>query len=129
AGGLWIGYFPRASIPALFRQYRNYGRGRALNFIRHREQLRLRQMLPLAVVPAVALAALAPFWIGSAIPALIWIGVSLVYGVFLGIAERSICAAASGVAALTMHIGWSFGFFDTLITHGTSVLRPQQADD
>jgi succinoglycan biosynthesis protein ExoA len=129
AGGFSIEYFPRASVSALFRQYRNYGRGRALNFIKHREQLRLRQILPLAVIPAVAIAALAPFWIGSAVPALTWIAVSLIYGVLLGIAEQNICAAASGAAALVMHIGWSFGFFDALVTNWASALRRQQDDE
>lgn len=101
-----ITYFPRGTIAALFRQYRHYGKGRARNLKRHPVPVRLRQMLPLAVVPAIltagvglALATVRGEAAILAVPALGW-------------RARSWCAAAAGVAAATMHAGWSLGFIE-----------------
>ncbi|MFC0202813.1 glycosyltransferase family 2 protein [Novosphingobium soli] len=112
-----ITYFPRSGATALFRQYRAYGRGRARNLKRHPAPVRLRQMLPLAVVPA-SLAggaglAFAPWWgeaLLFAVPMILWLGASLLGGLWLGWRGRSLCAAVSGPAALTMHLAWSLGF-------------------
>lgn len=112
-----IVYHPRASVSALFRQYRNYGKGRARNLKRHPAPLKLRQMLPIGVLPAIATAlsafAAAPFGFGAmvlAVPMSCWLAVSLVGGALLGMRARSGCAACSGIAAMTMHAGWSLGF-------------------
>ena len=51
-------YYPRSTASALFRQYFGYGGGRARNILKHRMRPRLRQMLPLVILPAVLLAAL-----------------------------------------------------------------------
>ena len=116
-GGLSIGYFPRRSVAALFRQYFNYGRGRARNFLKHRERLRLRQMLPLAVVPALGMLLLAPVSLVFAAPALMWCLACVGYGIWLGVKARNPCAAAAGIAAIVMHAGWSFGFVASLLAN------------
>jgi succinoglycan biosynthesis protein ExoA len=114
-----ITYFPRGTIAALFRQYRQYGKGRARNLKRHPVPVRLRQMLPLAVVPAIltagvglALATIRGEAAILAVPALGWLGGALAAGAALGWRARSWCAAGAGVAAATMHAGWSLGFIE-----------------
>jgi len=106
-----IVYHPRSSPLALFKQYYNYGRGRCRTFLRHREKLKLRQMLPLAVLPAAILALLAPIhWLLTA-PFMLWALLCLTYGAILGIWKLDIAAMASGLAAMIMQLGWSLGFW------------------
>jgi succinoglycan biosynthesis protein ExoA len=116
-----ITYYPRATVGALFRQYRNYGCGRARNLRRHPVPVRLRQLLPLGVIPATLSAVLgltaAAVWpvaatagLLLALPMLCWLAGSIVAGLALGFRARSACAACAGVAAITMHAGWSLGF-------------------
>ncbi len=105
-----ISYFPRRTAKTLFSQYLNYGKGRARTLLKHRKWPRLRQILPLAVAPALLLALLSPLQPIFAAPALGWAGLCLFYGFFLGLRERNACAAMSGVAVMIMHCGWSAGF-------------------
>jgi succinoglycan biosynthesis protein ExoA len=107
-------YYPRASVGALFRQYRNVGRGRARNFLKHRKSIKLRHLALAAVAPAVCLLLLAPFSGIFAVPALAWALLCLGYGVVLGVRLGHFCSAAAGVAAVVMQAGWSFGFFSGL---------------
>ena len=109
-GEFCVTYFPRASTRALLRQYFNYGRGRFRTLIKHREWPRVRQTLPLGVAPAAAAALLSPFAPVLAIPALAWASLCIFYGAILGIRRGDSCVAMSGLAAMTMHMGWSLGF-------------------
>jgi succinoglycan biosynthesis protein ExoA len=110
-----IVYHPRAAPGALWRQYFGYGKGRARTVVKHGTRLKLRQALPLAVAPAVALLALAPFLWLLALPALVWASAALGYGVFLGLRSRDGAALMSGPAAMIMHLGWSTGFWLQLL--------------
>lgn len=119
---LAVGYYPRATPGALFRQYFLYGRGRARTVRLHRTRLKLRQAAPLAVAPAVGVAllsaALAPLNGLAAlgmVPAAVWVGACAVAGVLAGARARSACGLASGVAAMIMHLGWSLGFLSQTI--------------
>jgi succinoglycan biosynthesis protein ExoA len=112
-----IGYYPRDRAAGLFHQYKNYGRGRAMTILRHRLRPKPRQLVPAAVAPAIALVAIAPWLPMATLPALLWVGVSLLFGLFLGLRERSVCASASGVAAILMHLGWSVGFWSAFFEH------------
>ncbi|HZU64450.1 MAG TPA: glycosyltransferase family 2 protein [Novosphingobium sp.] len=126
AGGrLWLEpslaltYFPRRAPAPLLAQYRNYGRGRARNRRRHRLRLALRQIVPLAVAPLVCLALLGLLAAGVdrralwlAVPALAWAGLCLAYGGALAWRQRSSCVLCAGLAAMLMHLGWSFGFLE-----------------
>jgi succinoglycan biosynthesis protein ExoA len=114
-GEMSLLYFPRSSARALFRQYLNYGRGRAKTLFKHRKWPRVRQSLPLAVAPAVALALLSPLEPLLSVPALSWASICIVYGLLHGLAARSVCTAFSGVAAMIMHFAWSFGFLSSLL--------------
>ena len=122
---LAVGYYPRATPGALFRQYVHYGQGRARTVRLHRTPLKLRQAAPLAVAPAVALAALsAPLTPLSSVavlgglPAAVWAGVCLAAGAWAGMKSRSVCGLASGFAAMIMHLGWSLGFLSQTIRSG-----------
>lgn len=121
-GRIWLSqemqvvYYPRSSPSALFRQYVNYGSGRARTLLRHRVRPKLRQMLPVAVAPALLLS---PFGLLTpivALPALLWIAGSLGLGLVLGVKARDPAAAAAGFAAMVMHLGWSIGFWRQLLT-------------
>ncbi|MEE4454472.1 glycosyltransferase family 2 protein [Novosphingobium resinovorum] len=125
-----ITYYPRSSMAALFRQYRNYGKGRARNLRRHPAPVKLRQALPLAVAPAIAagLSGIAfSAWNGAALllalPMACWLAVSLVFGALLGYRSGCRCDAAAGVAAIIMHAGWSLGF----LSEALDQRRPQEA--
>ncbi|WP_404482149.1 glycosyltransferase family 2 protein [Novosphingobium sp. BL-52-GroH] len=118
-----ITYFPRRTMGALFRQYRTYGCGRARNLKRHPAPVKLRQMLPLAVVPSIFAAllglVLAPVRAEAlllALPMLCWLLGALAAGLLLGWRGRSPCAAGAGVAAATMHAGWSLGFIEETLS-------------
>jgi succinoglycan biosynthesis protein ExoA len=115
-GDTYVTYFPRASAIGLFRQYFNFGRGRARNFMKHRKGTKPRHLVLTVVAPAICLAALAPFAPICAVPAAAWAAVCLGYGLLLGVRSNDLCAAGSGVAAIAMQAGWSFGFFAGLLT-------------
>ncbi len=105
-----IGYFPRRSPRALFRQYLSYGRGRARTLFKHSVRPKLRQSLPLTVAPALLLALLAPIHPIFAAPAAAWASLCVACGLFLGLRDKDACVAISGIAAMIMHFGWSAGF-------------------
>lgn len=114
---LGLGYVPRAAPQALFRQYLNYGRGRARTVRLHGERLKPRQVAPLLVAPAVALAPfalLAPLWPVFSLfllPFLVWALACVLTG--LGLSRRGPlpCAVLAGPAAMIMHLAWSSGFW------------------
>ena len=122
ASDLGLVYFPRATPLALFRQYQNYGRGRARTVRLHGERLKPRQAAPLLVGPAVAIApvalvaALHPALALAGVPAFVWASACLIGG--LGIARGGAwpCAALSGPAAMIMHFAWSLGFWRECLT-------------
>jgi succinoglycan biosynthesis protein ExoA len=110
-GDTYVTYFPRASVVGLFRQYFNFGRGRARNFMKHRKGTKPRHLVLAVVAPVICLAALAPIAPICAVPLAAWTTLCLGYGLLLGIRAHDLCVAGSGVAAMAMQAGWSFGFF------------------
>ena len=108
--GADITYYPRRNPAALFKQYRNFGNGRAMTILKHRARPKLRQLLPVMVGPAVVMSLLWPLAPFLATPAVLWATMSLAYGVALGVRGKSGCACGAGVAAMLMHLGFSFGF-------------------
>jgi len=104
-------YYPRASVPALFRQYLGYGRGRARNILKHRAMPKIRQMIPLMVLPVVAGASLAVLNLTALIPAGLWVAVCLGYGVWLAVDQRNPYGPLAGFSAMVMHLAWSTGFW------------------
>jgi succinoglycan biosynthesis protein ExoA len=110
-------YFPRSSFGALYRQYLGYGRGRARNLLKHRIVPKLRQALPLFVVPSVALAILTIVHWVALVPAGVWLSLCLGFGAWMAVCERRPELALAGVSALVMHFAWSLGFWTQLIAH------------
>ena len=119
SGRTEIGYHPRQTAKALFLQYLRFGAGRADTLMKHGLMPRLRQMLPVLVAPAVALAgiALAPAlltgsWVWGAMlaPAVLWAVLCLGYGAVLTVTQRRLAVLWAGPAAMLMHLGWSIGF-------------------
>nr|WP_310071247.1 glycosyltransferase family 2 protein [Phyllobacterium sp. 1468] len=104
-------YYPRSSASALFKQYLGYGRGRAKNLLKHRMIPKVRQALPLMVLPVVAGVFLAALNWWAAVPAALWMGICLGYGVWLAIGERNPYGPLASVSAMIMHLAWSTGFW------------------
>ncbi|WP_241127765.1 glycosyltransferase family 2 protein [Novosphingobium terrae] len=107
---LSIVYYPRRDPIALFRQYRKYGQGRARNQQRHQMPIKLRQLLPLSVLPALLLILLIPLSLLFALPFLGWAALSIGFGLYLGLRARSRCASVAGLAAMIMHSAWAIGY-------------------
>ena len=63
-GEVPIVYYPRRNPAALFRQYRNLGRGRARNFLKHRRNAKPRHLVLAVVAPAIVLLGFCSFRIG-----------------------------------------------------------------
>ena len=123
-GKTLLTYYPRSSPIPLFRQYYNFGKGRARTILKHHIMPRLRQMVPTAVAPAILLALLTPVFCIALVPLAIWAALCLAYGVMLGVKERSVSVAAfTGVASMLMHAGWSFGFWREVLKR---FQRPQR---
>jgi succinoglycan biosynthesis protein ExoA len=119
SGRTQIGYHPRQSPRALFRQYLRFGAGRAETLLKHGLVPRLRQTLPLLTAPAVGLAVLAIpgaviapslLWLALMAPAFIWAGLCVGFGAQLALASGRRDVLWSGPAAMLMHLGWSAGF-------------------
>lgn len=124
---LLVGYYPRATPGALFRQYFNYGRGRARTVHLHHTPLKSRQLAPLVVAPAVGLGvmslALIPLggWaVAGLMPVAAWASVCVVAGVVAGVKARSRCGLMSGLAAMIMHLAWSAGFLSQMAALATT---------
>ena len=107
-------YYPRRTLPALARQYFKYGRGRAMTVARHKSHRRARQVIPLAIAPICAMLPLGLLFWPAALPALAWLALCLGAGAAL-MRPGQWCAAAAGIAAITMQAAWSFGYWKHLL--------------
>lgn len=116
-------YLPRDTALKLFRQYQNYGRGRARTLMKHRLVPKPRQLIPAGVAPAVgvgllgaaAVPVVGPVALALPLPALAWIGLSLGYGTLLAVRQRSPAVLWSGPAAIVMHLAWSIGVWRAVL--------------
>lgn len=108
-------YYPRSNIRPLFKQYMAYGRGRAKNLLKHRSMPKIRQMIPLAVMPVAVLALLGVFhWI-ALVPLCLWIGACLGYGLWMAVVEKNSYGPLAAFSAMIMHLAWSTGFWLELL--------------
>lgn len=115
AADIVIDYYPRTSAVALARQYFKFGRGRARMLLRHRKFPKLRQLVTPAVLPAVAVAFLAPLMPWASVPAAAWLSLCFLGGAAAGVKERRTDALAAGVPVAIMHLAWSAGFWSHLL--------------
>ncbi|WP_231643937.1 glycosyltransferase family 2 protein [Mycolicibacterium baixiangningiae] len=123
--GIRMAYVTRPTLRGLWRQYWNYGRGRARTVVKHRAVPRLRQMVPVVNVALLSLSAMAGllWW-----PAFAW---CLLYGAVL-VSASVLCTirlkSADGVlvgpALAAMHLAWGLGFLRQLAVGGELLATP-----
>ncbi len=112
-----IVYHPRETMTRLWQQYRAYGRGRSRTIRRHPHSARIRQL----ILPAGIFAVLLTLAMGIIQPAFLLIpafyAAALGYAsVSVSIAKRSTCGLLAGIAAAIMHVGWTVGFVEGMLT-------------
>ena len=126
-----VGYVPRCSARALFKQMFRNGRARCQVALKHRRRLGLRQILP-AVVTAVLLASIfvAPV-IGSsaAIPGLIYGATTIVFA-FSDAGSGVNMALRVAWLAIVSHIGFGCGLLaglaQSFMSHSSATTTDQQ---
>lgn len=111
----YMTYHPRKTTQALFQQYMNYGAGRVRTLMKHRICPKLRQTLPMFVVPAFVTALLGPFHLIFFMPVFVWVATCMGYGLVLGMRAGQGINFQIGWAAMVMHAGWSIGFWRIFI--------------
>ncbi|MCI9867067.1 glycosyltransferase family 2 protein [Rhizobium skierniewicense] len=104
-------YYPRSNVRPLFKQYMAYGRGRAKNLLKHKSSPKIRQMIPLAVMPVAIFALLGVFHWAAVIPLCLWIAACAGYGLWMAIAQKNPYGPLVAFAAMVMHFAWSTGFW------------------
>ncbi len=117
-----IKYVPRGSVARLAKQYFNYGKGRARNVNKHNSKLKIRQALPLLVLPLTVFGLIASpfFWPTLVLP----LGYASVLGIAsIGVAlwKKSPCGLLAGIASGTMHMSWAVGFFKQTLFGQSSI--------
>ena len=101
---IWSVYRPRESLPAIARQYWDYGRFKALAFATAPASIRPRQLVPVGLL-AVALAALTPSRLAR--PARVGLGL---YGALLAaVTARSEGGWRTFPVLATIHAAWGSG--------------------
>ncbi len=116
-GRIWLdaeirlAYIMRPTLSGLWRQYLNYGRGRARTIAKHRMRPRVRQIVPALNVVFLALSGAIGFvWppalLGWSLYLALLTGSSLVCAVRL----ESAAGLFAGPALATMHLSWGLGF-------------------
>jgi succinoglycan biosynthesis protein ExoA len=123
-----VGYRPRSSLTALWRQYCSYGAGRSRTARRHPGSLRARQLaLPVHLAISTVAVAASP-WSGALLgwPAA-YFAVLSVASLGLVARHRSFVALLTGPVALVMHTAWAYGFLSGLVQRREKAWRPEMA--
>jgi succinoglycan biosynthesis protein ExoA len=118
-----IEYISRDSFWALARQYFRHGEARAqtivkLTIIRRALFPKVRQILPVVVLGFYVVGIGLLPWVPAAM--LLPAGhlmICLFWGAFLGLRDRDLCSAASGICAAVMHLAWAIGLCVGLARH------------
>ena len=79
--------------------------------LKHRTLPKLRQMIPLLVLPVVAGASLAFLNLAALIPAGLWMATCVGYGFWMALGQRNPYGPLAGFSAMVMHLAWSAGFW------------------
>jgi len=126
-------YHPRATLGALWRQYKNYGAGRARTLLKHGGRPALRQMIPVLNLGALVGAfALAPFASFTLVAPGAYLGALALASIVTAVARRSFCGLGAGAALAVIHNAWAIGFLQTvararLIRRPGAPVRPRAA--
>ncbi len=106
-----VRYLPRTGLRALARQFRGYGRGRAMTAALHPGSLRRRQLAaPLLVLGLLGALLLLPW---TSVPLVLWAGgygSLLLLGSMLEGPESRRLLPGVVVALAVMHLAWGYGF-------------------
>ena len=121
-----IKYVPRDTFRGLWKQYFNYGKGRARNLKKHKSTPRLRQIIPLINFLGLVGSALgAGLWAGfgtaegwlrwagfglMAFQPLLYLSALTLVSVIGAIKMKSICGLLAGIVLACMHNSWALGF-------------------
>jgi succinoglycan biosynthesis protein ExoA len=104
-------YFPRSTFMSLAAQYYRYGKARARTVVARPQTLRLRQVaVPGNLLLVCAGGAGWPVAIEFLTWPALYTGALVTTSFFYMAAKRSAVGLLTGVAALTMHSAWGFGF-------------------
>ncbi len=116
-----IGYWPRADLGGLWRQYLNYGVGRSRTIRKHPGSMRLRQCaVPAHFLLSVVAVLIAPWFAWALWWPAFYLTVLLGVGLALSFKHRSWVGLLAGPAAFVMHTAWALGFFKGLLVHRES---------
>ena len=122
--GLAVEYRPRGSLRALARQFRGYGRGRAMTARRHPGSLGRRQLAAPVLVASLFLALVALPW--TLVPIALWAGgygSLLLLGTLLEGPDARRRLPVTLAALAVMHLAWGYGFLTAprrSVTQGSS---------
>ncbi|NQT83489.1 glycosyltransferase family 2 protein, partial [bacterium] len=113
-------YYPRHSIPALFKQYFGYGRGRAMAVKKHPDRLSIKHLIPSAFVLLLSIGLVLSLTIHG-----LWIPYVSLLGLYaaLSLFSSARIAAREGwrlfpvlpVLFFTIHVSYGLGFLRELI--------------
>jgi len=115
AADLEVDYYPRSTARRLAKQYYNYGVGRARNFLKNGERLKLRHLAAPALTAAMAVAVLASLLTPA--PLLLvaaYLLAALMIGVGFAGTQRDACLLLAVVALPCIHLGWGAGFLTAM---------------
>lgn len=125
-----VTYYPRATLPALARQYYRHGHGRAQTLLKHRLVPRPRQLAPVIVLTgcagAVAIAPVAPL---VALGALVYPAGCLAWAGWQAVRRLDPWLVASAPALVTMHLSWASGFATAALSGLAGRLRRRRLPD
>ena len=107
---LAVGYRPRSTYKSLAIQYFRYGRSKAIVMRRHPRSVRLRQLLPAGLVPAMVVAAV-PGLRPLGLLAIGTHGAAVAGGAGMEKDASLQVRAAGALAGTIMHWSWSAGFW------------------
>ncbi|MCC0062926.1 MAG: glycosyltransferase family 2 protein [Defluviimonas sp.] len=111
-----IAYAMRPTFGALWRQYWNYGRGRANTLSKHRIVPRLRQIVPVLNTWLLALSlAAAPLTPLALVWPTLYLTVLAGTSVAAAIGLRSIDGLWAGPALAAIHLAWGLGFMQRIL--------------
>lgn len=108
-------YRPRSTLPALARQYFDYGRWKRVALRQHPSSLRFRQLAAPLLVLGLAVSVLLAFggapWQAAAAVPLVYAATLLSGACWVGLCRRAPAVLLLPLVLGTMHLGWGAGFF------------------
>lgn len=110
---LRVGYLPRRTLAALWRQYFGYGRWKRAVVRRHPRALRWRQLVPpgfLAGLIASGILLATPWRWGAVIVPAAYVGAVVAAAITVWARRRSVAALLLPIVLPVMHVAWGLGF-------------------